>query len=210
MIRQSHERPEGMDEGTVIMSGLDKKRIIESINVVTKHYENDIIPHIVDDYNVNNVSQKVVKIILSYIDFLLTIRFGEKIHLRKKFKNYKIENTCNISNFYPENFRINDLCLGLKEQGHKVSVLTSKPNYPKGILRYTFLKIDRYLYGYKVYRSPIITRGNACGIRLFINYISFVIFGILRTLLINENLINLGLCTISNNCRVCWCFCISS
>jgi len=70
MIRQSHERPEGMDEGTVIMSGLDKKRIIESINVVTKHYENDIIPHIVDDYNVNNVSQKVVKIILSYIDFV--------------------------------------------------------------------------------------------------------------------------------------------
>ena len=70
MIRQSHERPEGMDEGTVIMSGLDKKRIIESINVVTKHYENDIIPQIVDDYNVNNVSQKVVKIILSYIDFV--------------------------------------------------------------------------------------------------------------------------------------------
>jgi len=91
--------------------------------------------------------------------------------------------------FYPENFRINDLCLGLKELGHTVSVLTSKPNYPKGIFfkGYTFFgkSIDNYK-GIKVYRSPIITRGNASGIRLFINYISFVIFGILRTLFINE------------------------
>ena len=34
--------------------------------------------------------------------------------------------------FYPENFRINDLCKGLKAQGHSVSVLTAKPNYPTG------------------------------------------------------------------------------
>ena len=70
MIRQAHERPEGMDEGTLIMSGLDQNRIIESINVVSDQYNNKIIPKIVDDYNVDNVSQKVVKIILSYIDFV--------------------------------------------------------------------------------------------------------------------------------------------
>tara|TARA_B100001113_G_scaffold302961_1_gene262649 strand:+ start:487 stop:1635 length:1149 start_codon:yes stop_codon:yes gene_type:complete len=70
MIRQAHERPEGMDEGTLIMSGLDQNRIIESINVVIDQYNNKIIPKIVDDYNVDNVSQKVVKIILSYIDFV--------------------------------------------------------------------------------------------------------------------------------------------
>ena len=70
MIRQAHERPEGMDEGTVIMSGLDKERIYEAINLVTKQYEEGIIPKIIDDYNVDNVSQKVVKIILSYIDFV--------------------------------------------------------------------------------------------------------------------------------------------
>lgn len=120
---------------------------------------------------------------------MLTIRFGEKIHLRKKFKIIKLRILVISQYFYPENFRINDLCLGLKEQGHKVSVLTSKPNYPKGIFfkGYTFFgkSIDIYK-GIKVYRSPIITRGNASGIRLFINYISFVIFGILRTLLINE------------------------
>ena len=70
MIRQAHERPEGMDEGTLIMSGIEENRIIESINVVTAQYNNKIIPKIVDDYNVDNVSQKVVKIILSYIDYV--------------------------------------------------------------------------------------------------------------------------------------------
>jgi len=44
MIRQAHERPEGMDEGTLIMSGLDQNRIIESINVVSDQFNNKIIP----------------------------------------------------------------------------------------------------------------------------------------------------------------------
>ena len=70
MIRQAHERPEGMDEGTLIMSGLNQKRILESINVVSDQFNNKIIPRIVDDYNVDNVSQKVVKIILSYIEYV--------------------------------------------------------------------------------------------------------------------------------------------
>ena len=70
MIRQAHERPEGMDEGTLIMSGLKKERIIESIDIVTKLYDDGKIPNIIDDYNVDNVSQKVVKIIFSYIDYV--------------------------------------------------------------------------------------------------------------------------------------------
>ena len=70
MIRQAHERPEGMDEATVIMSGIDKNRIDESINVVTQQFKNGILPKIIDDYNVENVSQKVVKIILSHIDYV--------------------------------------------------------------------------------------------------------------------------------------------
>ena len=70
MIRQAHERPEGMDEGTLIMSGLNKDRIIESIDVVTKLYDDGKIPNIIDDYDVDNVSQKVVKIIFSYIDYV--------------------------------------------------------------------------------------------------------------------------------------------
>ena len=53
-IRQAHERPEGMDEGTLIMAGLDKDRIIESIKVVTETKP----AKIVEDYNVENVSEK--------------------------------------------------------------------------------------------------------------------------------------------------------
>jgi len=70
MIRQAHERPEGMDEGTLIMSGTHKDRILESIEVVVKQYNEGKIPTIIDDYNVDNVSQKVIKIIFSYIDYV--------------------------------------------------------------------------------------------------------------------------------------------
>ena len=66
-IRQAHERPEGMDEGTLIMSGVNQKDIIDSINIVTS---NKIKPHIVKDYDVDNVGIKVVKIIMSYTGYV--------------------------------------------------------------------------------------------------------------------------------------------
>ncbi len=91
--------------------------------------------------------------------------------------------------FYPENFRINDICIGLKEQGHSVSVLTAKPNYPKGNFYegYNFFNKSKEIYqDIEIYRSPIIPRGTGTGIKLFINYISFVIFGILRVLFLNK------------------------
>jgi len=70
-IRQAHERPEGMDEGTLIMSGLKKERIIESINVVTAQFEeNKEAIKRVRDYETDNVSKKVVRIILSYTDYI--------------------------------------------------------------------------------------------------------------------------------------------
>jgi len=70
MIRAAHERPEGMDEGSVIMSGLKKNRIIESVNMVTNQFESGKKPKIVKDYDVDNVSLKVSRIILSYIDYI--------------------------------------------------------------------------------------------------------------------------------------------
>ena len=91
--------------------------------------------------------------------------------------------------FYPENFRINDLCIGLKNNGHSVVVLTAKPNYPKGKFfpGYSFFKKSKEEYkGIKVYRSPIIPRGNASGFGLFLNYISFVIFGFFKLFFIKE------------------------
>lgn len=70
-IRQAHERPEGMDEGTLIMSGLKRDRVIESIKVVTEQFqENSAVIKRVKDYDTDNVSKKVLRIILSYTDYI--------------------------------------------------------------------------------------------------------------------------------------------
>lgn len=69
-IRQAHERPEGMDEGVVIMTGLTPERIIDSINVVVEQCRECGPAHHVSDYEADNVSRKVVRIVLSYIDYI--------------------------------------------------------------------------------------------------------------------------------------------
>ncbi len=70
-IRNAHERPEGMDEGILIMSGLQSERVIEAINIVTKSFEkNNRMFRNVLDYDVDNVSKKVVRIIASYTDYI--------------------------------------------------------------------------------------------------------------------------------------------
>ncbi len=66
-IRQAHERPEGMDEGTLIMSGVDYQDILDSIKVVTSEEHR---PHIVNDYDVDHVGQKMVRIIMSYTGYV--------------------------------------------------------------------------------------------------------------------------------------------
>jgi len=81
--------------------------------------------------------------------------------------------------FWPENFRINDLSLGLMEKGHQVTVLTGIPNYPEGRFfpGYGFFKNNRENYqGVKVIRVPLIPRGNGGGLRLALNYISYAFF----------------------------------
>jgi len=70
MIRAAHERPESMDEGTLIMSGLKKERILESISTVVIQNNEGLKPKLVSDYNIDNVSLKVTRIILSYIDYI--------------------------------------------------------------------------------------------------------------------------------------------
>lgn len=70
-IRQAHERPEGMDEGTLVMCGLESEMVIKSIEVVigqsAEHHDRF---RVVNDYDVENVSQKVLRIILSYSDYI--------------------------------------------------------------------------------------------------------------------------------------------
>ncbi|MDF1593980.1 MAG: UDP-N-acetylglucosamine 2-epimerase (non-hydrolyzing) [Desulfobacterales bacterium] len=70
-IRQAHERPEGMDEGTLIMCGLKAAQVIDAINIVTaQHDKNKRRFKLVSDYNVDNVSLKVLRIIMSYTDYI--------------------------------------------------------------------------------------------------------------------------------------------
>jgi UDP-N-acetylglucosamine 2-epimerase len=70
-IRQAHERPEGMDEGTLIMTGLKSESILNAIDVVTTQCnENPSSIKTVADYQVDNVSQKVLRIILSYTNYI--------------------------------------------------------------------------------------------------------------------------------------------
>jgi len=69
-IRQVHERPEGMDEGTIVMAGVQTKSILNSIELTVKQLQNYGASKIVSDYDVSQVSWKVAKIILSYIDFI--------------------------------------------------------------------------------------------------------------------------------------------
>ena len=85
MIRAAHERPEGMDEGTVILSGVGKSRILESIHVITTQFEETPkLIKIIQDYDVENVSVKVVRIILSYIDYV-NRTVWKKDAMQKKF-----------------------------------------------------------------------------------------------------------------------------
>lgn len=65
-IREAHERPEGMEEGAVLMVGLDADRIMAAMRVL----ETRTAQRMVADYDVSNVSEKVIRIILSYTDYV--------------------------------------------------------------------------------------------------------------------------------------------
>jgi len=70
-IREAHERPEGMDEGTLIMCGLKPEKVQEAIDIVTAQYSKiERQFRLVQDYDVDNVSKKVLRIILSYTDYI--------------------------------------------------------------------------------------------------------------------------------------------
>ncbi|MFZ4853423.1 MULTISPECIES: non-hydrolyzing UDP-N-acetylglucosamine 2-epimerase [Enterococcus] len=67
-IRQAHERPEAMEEASVMMVGLKKNRILEGLEVLETQ-ENDTLRQ-VSDYSMPNVSEKVLRIIISYTDYV--------------------------------------------------------------------------------------------------------------------------------------------
>ncbi len=67
-IRNSHERPEGMDNGTLIMCGLKKEEVLNAINISTS--DKTSIPDFVEDYISKSTSTKILKCVLSYINYV--------------------------------------------------------------------------------------------------------------------------------------------
>ena len=70
-IRETHERPEGMEEASVMLVGLDKERVFQGLSILkTQSRSKKRTLKIVSDYNTNNVSEKISRIIHSYIDYI--------------------------------------------------------------------------------------------------------------------------------------------
>jgi UDP-N-acetylglucosamine 2-epimerase len=70
-IRNAHERPEGMDVGTLIMSGLKKERVLDAVRViVAQHDKSKRVMDPVEDYEGGPVSKQVLRVVMSYVDYV--------------------------------------------------------------------------------------------------------------------------------------------
>ncbi len=74
-IRQAHERPEAMEEASVMMVGLKKERILQGLEVLEMQDKDTL--RLVGDYSMSNVSDKVLRIILSYTDYVNRVVWGK-------------------------------------------------------------------------------------------------------------------------------------
>jgi UDP-N-acetylglucosamine 2-epimerase (non-hydrolysing) len=79
-LREAHERPEAMEEASVMMVGMNLQRIFQALSVIRDQPRKDeSILRIVSDYSIPNVSEKVVRIIISYIDYIRRTVWSESI-----------------------------------------------------------------------------------------------------------------------------------
>jgi UDP-N-acetylglucosamine 2-epimerase (non-hydrolysing) len=70
-IRNAHERPEGMDVGTLIMSGLKKERVLDAVKVILAQYnKGERTTAAIEDYEISSASKKILRIVLSYVDYV--------------------------------------------------------------------------------------------------------------------------------------------
>lgn len=76
-IREAHERPEAMEEASVMMVGLNTERILQAITALEDRSKNESL-RIVKDYDVDNVSGKVLRIIISYTDYINRVVWNKK------------------------------------------------------------------------------------------------------------------------------------
>lgn len=91
--------------------------------------------------------------------------------------------------FFPEQFKINDICFELVKLGHDVTVLTGLPNYPSGVIQNDyrwFNKRRENINGVKIIRTSLIGRGKG-KIILALNYLSFAVYASMRALFIKKD-----------------------
>jgi len=69
-LRENHERPEGMNEATTILTGMDTSHILRSIDLAIGHHNNNRTFKLIKDYDVDNVSKKIIRIIYSYYHYV--------------------------------------------------------------------------------------------------------------------------------------------
>jgi UDP-N-acetylglucosamine 2-epimerase len=70
-IRNAHERPEGMDVGTLIMSGLRKERVLDAVKVIiSQHDKTKRVMKPVEDYEGGPVSKQLLRVVMSYVDYV--------------------------------------------------------------------------------------------------------------------------------------------
>lgn len=70
-IRNAHERPEGMDVGTLIMSGLKKERVLDAVRVIiAQHDKTKRVMQPVQDYEGGAVSKQLLRVVMSYVDYV--------------------------------------------------------------------------------------------------------------------------------------------
>jgi UDP-N-acetylglucosamine 2-epimerase (non-hydrolysing) len=70
-IRNAHERPEGMDVGTLVMAGLKSERVLDAVRVIiAQHEHGNRVMARVEDYEAQSVSKKILRIVLSYTDYV--------------------------------------------------------------------------------------------------------------------------------------------
>ena len=108
-LRNDIERQEGMEETIVTMSEIEPNKLLNSIDVLLKTQSNNF-PLNLKDYSSPNVSDKIVRIITSYISFI-----NRRVWMKKQLKILIVSQY-----FWPENFRVNDIAKYLKEKGQRL------------------------------------------------------------------------------------------
>ncbi len=119
-IREAQERPEGFEEGAVMFTGMNVNRILQAIDILgTQPRNEDRLLNKVADYIAPNVSDKVLRVILSYTDYVN----------RVVWKKILMKLALIIDDYLPDSTRVaakmfHELALELQNQGHTVTVIT--------------------------------------------------------------------------------------